>query len=155
MDKSIVPLLLEHLKRQSINGKTLTSLRSDPSLKRNETLASIRLLACWYARKMNFPFWEVHTLHPLKAICFCFFFFPCRFKQKFPYHYDRCLQPGCGNEVNNDYLGIVHPSPQELAEDSLACRTELYLCSRCNATSRFARFNNMRQVRQYRDNALR
>lgn len=76
------------------------------------------------------------------------------FRSQFPYYYDRCN--ACGSsykeepqkeEDENDegsFLGYVLPSEDELSGKS--GRTELYQCHKCQAFTRFPRFNKAQAV---------
>eukprot|EP00547_Thalassionema_nitzschioides_P008012 CAMPEP_0194202138 /NCGR_PEP_ID=MMETSP0156-20130528/2244_1 /TAXON_ID=33649 /ORGANISM="Thalassionema nitzschioides, Strain L26-B" /LENGTH=430 /DNA_ID=CAMNT_0038927543 /DNA_START=324 /DNA_END=1616 /DNA_ORIENTATION=- len=74
------------------------------------------------------------------------------FRSSFPYFYDRC--DSCGASFKEDpkdddedegtFLGYVFPSKEELKGN--AGRTELYQCHKCQAYTRFPRFNKVQAV---------
>lgn len=68
------------------------------------------------------------------------------FRQNFPYYYNECQL--CDERVNGRYYGKIFPLQSE--RTFRAGVTELYSCSKCNQTSRFARFNLMTKVLETR-----
>ena len=70
------------------------------------------------------------------------------FRSEFPYFYDACLAPECGNKENNSFTGYIYPS--EIERSDKAGRTELYLCGKCGGQHRFPRFNNVIKVLETR-----
>jgi hypothetical protein len=75
------------------------------------------------------------TLHTVRQLAVWF-------RDEFPYYYDGCLH--CLNTQHNAYLGTVFPTKEE--QRYQASRTELYTCSECNTTSRFARYNDVKKI---------
>lgn len=66
--------------------------------------------------------------------------------QEFPYYYDRCQS--CGNTEDNTFIGYVYPTNAE--RTFRASRTEVYHCSSCGETSRFARYAAVSKVLETR-----
>lgn len=77
------------------------------------------------------------------------------FRLMFPYFYDRCdlcgasfreepKDPNKEEEEESTFLGYVYPSEEELKGN--AGRTELYQCHKCQAYTRFPRYNNVQAV---------
>ena len=72
------------------------------------------------------------------------------FRSNFPYYYDKCHKCGASckqdGEDEGGFLGYVYPENHEVA--GKAGRTELYQCHKCQAITRFPRFNAASHVLQ-------
>jgi Transglutaminase-like superfamily len=72
------------------------------------------------------------------------------FRSNFPYYYDMCYKCGASckqdGEDEGSFLGYVYPENHEVA--GKAGRTEIYQCHKCQAVTRFPRFNAASHVLQ-------